>query len=295
MRIKTNNLGFIEGWLSVFINTILFALKLWVGIISNSVAMIADAWHTLSDTFTSVIVIFGFWISKKPPDEKHPFGHGRAELISATAISILLAVVGINFIMDSINQLKNHQSLIFGKAAIIVFVLSIFIKEGLAQFSIWAGKKIESKSLIADGWHHRSDAIASGLIVIGGLLGRYFWWIDGVLGLIISLLIFKVAVDIFRKTSDTIMGEKMQSEIEMKIKNIIQKNIGENYIPHHFHIHSYLNHKEITFHLYCPLDENISEIHEKIDSIERIIRNELQMEAIIHVEPSKESLNRKSD
>ena len=134
MKIKKGNLGYVEGWVSAIINTILFVIKLWVGILSHSVAMIADAWHTLSDTLTSLIVIFGFWVSKQPPDDEHPFGHGRAELISAVIISTLLAIVGINFMIESVNQLRHKEAVVFGKLAIIVFFFSALIKKVLLGF-----------------------------------------------------------------------------------------------------------------------------------------------------------------
>ncbi len=287
MKIKKESLGYVEGWASIIINTVLFAIKLWVGVLSNSIAMIADAWHTISDTLTSAIVIFGFWISKRPPDKEHPFGHARAELISTVIISTLLAIVGFHFMIDSINQLRRQEAVIFGKLAIIVFLFSVFIKEGLAQFSFWAGKQIDSKSLIADGWHHRSDAIASALIVIGGLLSQYVWWIDGVLGLAISVLILKAAYDIFKQTSDMLMGEEVTVHIETKIKEIVCETIGDEYIAHHFHCHNYLKHKEVTFHVYCPSNESLEKIHDKVDKVEKIIREQLRMEATIHPEPMK--------
>ena len=98
MNDQKQQLGYLEGWLSSVLNVVLFGLKLWVGMMAGSVAMIADAWHTLSDTLTSVIVLVGFWISGKPKDKEHPFGHGRAELIGAIIIAILLALVGFSFL-----------------------------------------------------------------------------------------------------------------------------------------------------------------------------------------------------
>lgn len=287
MKIKKENLGYIEGWVSAIINTALFAIKLWVGILSHSIAMIADAWHTLSDTLTSLIVIFGFWVSKRPPDDEHPFGHARAELISAVIISTLLAIVGVNFLIDSVNQLRHREAVVFGKMAILVFLISALIKEGLAQFSFWAGRQIDSKSLTADGWHHRSDAIAAALIVIGGLFSQYVWWVDGVLGLVISALILKAAYDTFRQTSDMLLGEEITVHIESKIKEIVCETIGDEYIPHHFHCHNYLKHKEVTFHVYCPQNESLEKIHEKVDKVEEIIRKKLMVEATIHPEPMK--------
>ena len=106
-------------------------------------AMTANAWHTLSDTLTSVVVILGFWISSRPEDKEHPFGHGRAEIIATIIIATLLAVVGINFLKDSIRQLIAQRSTSFSTVGLVVFAISVVIKEGLARFSIWAGKKTD--------------------------------------------------------------------------------------------------------------------------------------------------------
>ena len=165
--------------------------------------------------------------------------------------------------------------------------ISAIIKEGLAQFSFWAGRQIDSKSLIADGWHHRSDAIAAALIVIGGLISPYVWWIDGVLGVFISALILKAAYDVFKQTSDMLMGEEVTVHIETKIKEIVCETIGDEYIAHHFHCHNYLKHKEVTFHVYCPKNESLEKVHDKVDKVEKIIREKLMIEATIHPEPMK--------
>ncbi len=175
-------LGYLEGVLSIVLNTALFGLKYWVGLSTGSIAVIADAWHTMSDTLTSVIVILGFKISSMRPDKKHPFGHGRAEIISSVVIGVLLAVVGFNFLVESIHRLQHHTAASFNSSAITVFAISVVLKEALAWFSIWAGRKIESQSLIADGWHHRSDSVASLLILLGMLFGRYLWWVGAVMG-----------------------------------------------------------------------------------------------------------------
>ncbi|GAI77757.1 unnamed protein product, partial [marine sediment metagenome] len=152
-------LGYLEGIISIFLNTFLFGLKYWVGMKTFSIAIIADAWHTLSDSLTSLVVIIGFKISSKPADKEHPFGHGQAEIVSSIIIGTMLAIVGFNFLIASIQRFTNQQSAVYGTSAIIVFLISVIVKEGLAQFSIRAGKKIDARSLIADGWHHRSDAL----------------------------------------------------------------------------------------------------------------------------------------
>jgi cation diffusion facilitator family transporter len=284
-NIKTNSLGFIEGWLSVGINILLFVLKYWIGVKANSVAMKADAWHTLSDTFTSLVVLFGFWISRRKPDEQHPFGHGRAEAIGAVIIGTLLFIVGATFFKESINRLIVRQGLIFSSLAIIIFLVSMVIKEGLASFSIWAGKKIDSQSLIADGWHHRSDAVASGLIVIGTVLGRYFWWIDGVAGILVSLLIFYATYDILKVAASTLIGERPDKSLKEKLLTVIHQVAPAVTDIHHLHVHKYGDTIELTFHIYFPEQIKLKEAHDIATTIEDAIKQELKMEATIHFEP----------
>ena len=109
-----NKLGYREGVVSVVLNLLLFLLKYYAGVVSFSVALVADAWHTLSDSLTSLVVIFGIRMSSRKPDKEHPFGHGRWEQISAIIIALLLSVVGLEFVKDSIGRLHSHETLILG-------------------------------------------------------------------------------------------------------------------------------------------------------------------------------------
>src|SRR5210317_2160920 len=108
-KINRKKLVYRQGWISIFINGLLFIAKYWVGIITGSIALMADAWHSLSDSLTSIIVIFGAKISSKPPDKEHPFGHGRAELIASIIIGAILGFVGFEFAKESISKLMNRE------------------------------------------------------------------------------------------------------------------------------------------------------------------------------------------
>lgn len=279
-------LGYTEGWFSIVINTILFALKLWAGLRIGSIAMVADAWHTISDSLTSAVVIIGFWIASKPADERHAFGHGRAECICSIIIGTLLGVVGVNFLKDSILRLTQHKSVTFELFAIIVFLISVFIKEALAQFSMWAGKRTNSKSLIADGWHHRSDAIASGLIVIGALFGKYFWWVDGILGIGVSLLILFAAYTIIRSGASALLGESPSRSLENKISETIRSADLPLDNIHHLHVHDYGEHMEITVHIQVPGDMNVDEAHSVASKVEKTLKDQFKAEITVHVEPA---------
>ncbi len=286
---EKRNLGFREGVISSVLNTVLFGLKFWVGTAVGSVAMIADAWHTLSDTLTSLVVILGFWISSKPGDEEHPFGHGRAELIASVIIGTLLGVVGVNFLKESWNQLRDHQAVEYSMISIIVFSISVIAKEALARYSIWAGKKVKAQSLLADGWHHRSDALASALIIVGAILGNRLWWIDGVLGIGVSLLILYAAAEVMRAAVNTLMGEKPDAELTEKVRTIVDEALPGTSKLHHIHLHTYGDQREMTLHIRLPPKMNLEDAHAITFGIEKRIREELNIETTIHPEPEHKS------
>jgi len=279
------SLGYFEGVISVIINTLLFALKYWVGVKTFSIAIIADAWHTLSDSLTSLVVIIGFKISSKPADEEHPFGHGQAEVVSSVIIGTMLAIVGFNFLIASIQRFQNQQSAVYSTLAIIVFVISVIVKEGLAQFSIRAGKKINARSLIADGWHHRSDALVSLMILVGIFTGRYFWWVDSVMGIIVSLVIFYTTYLILKESISTLIGEVPAEDFIKEIEKIATDSVSQDILLHHFHCHKYGDNKELTFHIRLPAEMKLDEAHRITDKLENKIREKMEIETTIHIEP----------
>ncbi len=282
---KISSLPLVEGWLSILLNILLFVLKYWAGTVSGSIAILADAWHTLSDSFTSAIVLVGVKFSKRPANKEHPFGFGRAELIASIIISVLLFVVGFNFIVESIVKLSGHATTHFGNIAIIAISTSIILKEAMAQFAFWAAKKTDSNVVKADAWHHRSDALSSLIILIGIFLGKYFWWIDGALGIIVALLIFYAAYEILKQTIDPLIGKSPDDELIQKIKNICNDVSETDVFIHHVHMHNYGKHIEITFHIQLQGDMKLKDAHNIANKIEEEIREKLHIEATIHMEP----------
>jgi cation diffusion facilitator family transporter len=279
------NYSFIEGWISIIGNIILFVLKYWAGIVTGSVALIADAWHTLTDSVSSMVVIISAYISKKPADKDHPFGHGRADLVSSIIIGMLLIMIGFEFILKSIEQLQSGTAVNFGTLAIVVTIISILVKEGMAQYAFWAALKTNSPILKADGWHHRTDALSSVIVLIGILLGRFYWWIDGILGIIVALLIFYAAYQILKESIDRLMGEIPDDKLILQI-NKITRELHMDVCPHHFHMHKYGDHIEMTFHILLPPHITLEEAHRKANTIEETIREHMNIEATIHMEPN---------
>jgi len=277
-------LGLIEGWLSIVFNVLLFGLKYWAGIVTGSIAIIADAWHTISDSFSSVIILIGFKLASKPPDKEHPFGHGRAELISSLVVGIILGLIGFNFLTESILRIREHRAVEFGNFAIVVMVISIIIKEGMARYAFWASKKIGSKSLKADAWHHRTDAFSSIIILIGIILGNKLWWVDGLLGIFVSFMLFYAAFSIIRETSSSLLGEKPDDRLIQKINNIAGKIGDPNICLHHFHVHQYGQHTEMTFHIVLPAEMKLEEAKEITNFLFREIKKEMNILATIHID-----------
>ena len=210
----------IEGIVSVVVNILLFAFKYAVGIFSGSLSIIADAWHSLSDSISSIIVIIGGIFSKKPADKEHPFGHGRIELITSFIVGIMLIFIGYTFFAEAIKNLLNKQTATFNKISIIAMIVSIIIKEILAQYSFGAYRKSGAKSLYADAWHHRSDSITSIIILVGILIGKNFWQLDGILSIIVSIVIFIAAFDVIKSSIKPLIGEYPSEEIINKIKEM---------------------------------------------------------------------------
>ena len=279
-----------EGYLSIIINILLFLLKYWAGLISGSIAVVADAWHSLSDSLTSIVVLISSRKTVKPADSDHPFGHGRAELIGSVIIGVLLAVVGFNFLLDSCKRLLSNESGNFPPVVMVIIFVSAVIKEISAQYAFWCYRRTGTYALKADGWHHRSDAATSLIILAGIFSNSYFWWLDGILGIIVSVVLIATAWSIIKEGSMPLLGESPDDEMISKILTAAEKVCSEEICMHHFHLHRYGYHSEITFHICLPGEKSIKEGHKVATAIEDAIRDDLSIEATIHIEPRKNHL-----
>lgn len=274
-----------EGWLSIIGNIVLFGLKYWAGIVTGSLALIADAWHTLSDSVSSVIVLIGGKIAKKPADDDHPFGHGRAEHVAAIIIGVLLAIVAFDFVVGAIEKFGQKEQTVFGTIAWVVTIVSIITKEGLAQYAFWAAKKTNSSILKADGWHHRTDALSSIVILIGIAVSNYFWWTDAVLSFIVALMIGYASYEILSKEIKSLLGESPSEELILKIRETVQDGFDEPLHLHHIHIHDYGNHTELSCHIKLPPQMPLEEAHDICTKIEQSIKNKFGFISTVHPEP----------
>lgn len=286
---ENNNQSYIikEGWISIFSNLLLFGLKYWAGLVSGSIALIADAWHTLTDSVSSIIVLIGGKISNKPADEEHPFGHGRAEHIAAIIIGVLLAIVAFDFVLSSIEKFNSGKAGNFGLIAIIVTIISIIGKEAMAQYAFWGYRKTASSILKADAWHHRTDSLSSVIILIGILVGEYFWWIDSLLAFIVALMIAYASYEILSKEIRDLLGVNIDPKLIRDIKDEVDVLFEREVYIHHFHLHQYGNHNELSCHIKLPPEMPLDEAHKICTKIENRIKDKFDLVTTIHPEPLK--------
>jgi cation diffusion facilitator family transporter len=280
--------GYLEGTVSIIANSILFAFKFWAGVVSGSLALTADAWHTLSDSISSVVLVIAVKFMSKKADKEHPFGHGRWEQIAALFIAFFLGIIGYDFFKQSIIQFRNREAVHYGIIAIVVTAASILIKEALAQYAFYIARKTGSTSIKADGWHHRSDALSSVVVLAGIFLARYFWWIDRILAAVIALFLFYAAFTIIKETVTKMLGEEPGEDLIEKITAHVKTAYHDNLQIHHFHLHNYVTEKELTLHIRLDKNMTIEKGHQIATVIEEKIKADFGIIATIHIEPLKD-------
>ena len=279
------NIGIAQGWISIVANFIIFVLKLVFGFISNSIALIADAFHSLSDMASSGVVVFGFKMASKPADKEHPFGHGRAETIAALTISILIGFTGIEFIKTSITRFMNPNSIEVSWAVILVVLITIVLKEVLARLSYNLGDKINSSTLIADAIHHRSDMWSS-VLVLSAFGGAWLGYpkIDAIMGLGVAGMMIQSAYAIARTAIDDLLGKPVDTETIKNIKEYAMQTPEVSNV-HDIVVHSYGAHRFISLHLEIAEGKSPESMHDIADSVEKLLSHEMEADVITHVDP----------
>lgn len=209
-------------------NVILSVFKLIAGIMAHSGAMISDAIHSASDVFSTFVVIIGIKLASKESDKEHPYGHERLECVAAILLSVILFITGLGIGLDAFKKIMsgNYGDLIVpGVLALIAAVVSILTKEGMYWYTRHYAKKIDSAALMADAWHHRSDALSSigALIGIGGAMLGYPV-MDCVASLVIFVFIAKAAYDIFKDAMDKMVDHSCDEETENKMRECVLQN-----------------------------------------------------------------------
>ena len=284
-KMYRTKIGVFQGWISVLVNSILFILKLLIGIMVGAVSVFADAVHTLSDVVSSIVVIWGFKQAEKPADVEHPYGHGRAEYIATLIIAILLCVAGIEFIEASIDRIQNPEQVAAEWWMILILMVTIILKEITARYAEFLSSKIASGVLHADAWHHRIDAISSILVVAAMIAGKYGYpVVDGWAGLGVALFLIYTGFEIAKDAVDDLIGKPPTMEDVENIRDIVM-NIDGVLGAHDITIHSYGHDKFISVHVEIDADKSTAEAHDISEEVEYKLHDALGVEPTIHMDP----------
>ena len=201
--------GVLGGVVGIIINLILFAIKLTVGVVASSIAIMADAFNNLSDAASSIVTIIGFKMADKPADAEHPFGHGRMEYISALIVAFMVMLVGIQFIKSSFERILNPVSITFEFIPFILLLVSILFKLWLSRFNKFIGNTINSSALKAASVDALGDVFTSSCVTISFLASKFTSFpIDGYFGLIVAVFIVYSGYTLIKETINPILGDR---------------------------------------------------------------------------------------
>lgn len=278
------------------VNVVLLVFKFVAGFLGGSAAMIADAVHSLSDFITDVIVLLFVRLSAKPEDSDHDYGHGKYETLATSLIGLALMFVGV---MIMYNGVCSIASAIMGNPlpqpgmiALAAALVSIALKEWAYRFTVKVGRKCESQAVIANAWHHRSDALSSiGTAVgIGGaiLLGDKWAVLDPIAAVVVSVFIIRTAWQLTKKSAGELLEQSLPAEMEREIETIVAREPMASEV-HHLRTRRIGSHIAIEMHLRMPGDISLYESHQHATNIEQELRKRFGASTHIglHVEPLK--------
>jgi cation diffusion facilitator family transporter len=278
--------GTVSSVIGIMLNVCLFLGKYIAGVISGSIAIMADAVNNLSDAGSSFITLIGFRFAGKKPDVDHPFGHGRFEYISGFVVSMAIIMMGFELVKSSVSKILHPADIDMGMVSVIILVVSILVKLYMAYFNRRIGKKINSSAMKATSVDSLSDACATFVVLVSMIVIRISGLnIDGYVGVLVSLFIFYAGYNAAKDTIDPLLGKNPDPEFVESIKNIVMSH--DNVVGiHDMVVHDYgPGRVMVSLHAEVPGDGDIFELHDAIDHIERELTEELGCSAVIHMDP----------
>lgn len=280
--------------ISIVVNVFLSVFKLVAGILAHSGAMISDAVHSASDVFSTIIVMIGVSVSEKKSDDEHPYGHERLECVAAIILAVVLAITGLGIGVAGLKKVAdgNYGALqIPGMLALTAAVVSIITKEWMYWFTRAAAKKINSGALMADAWHHRSDALSSIGAFVGILGARMgFPILDPIASIVICIFIEKAALDIFKDSMDKMVDKSCPDDLVQKMREAILKQAGVEEIDE---IKTRLFGSKIYVDVEIAMDgqKSLNEAHGVAEQVHQVIEREFPdvKHCMVHVNPLKKT------
>ncbi len=278
--------GTFTSIIGIIFNLLLFAVKLFAGLISGSVAIVADALNNFGDASSSVISFIGFKLSVRPADKEHPYGHGRYEYVSAFIVTILIMVIGVELFKSGVEKIISPSEIEFKTVVVIILSASIVIKILLSILNAVAGKKINSTALKATSHDARNDAISTTAVLISLILSKVISFpLDGIMAVLVALFIMISALGLLKDTLASLVGKPPEKEKVEFIKNKLLSYDGVLGI-HDLIVHDYgVGRQFASVHVEMPAEGDVILSHELIDSIEKSFLDEDGIEVVIHFDP----------
>ena len=278
--------GQFAGVTGIFVNILLSGVKLFIGLMSGAISIVADGLNNLSDAATSAIMLAGFKISAKPPDPEHPFGHGRAEYLAGLFVAAGMVLVGGKLFVSSVEKIITPEDLSADRIALLVLILSVAAKFFLGIFYRYAARKINSAALNAAALDSFTDCLATSVVVVSIYLWIYFGVnIDGGAGVFVSAFILRGGVQSLKEIFNPLLGDRPNQELIDGIKKIVT-DAPEVLGVHDLIVHSYGVKKIfVSMHVEMPATLNLLEAHEIIDRLERKLQSTFEISATLHVDP----------
>ncbi len=278
--------GKLAGILGIICNFVLFLLKLISGFLSGSIAILSDAFNNLSDMGSSLVSFIGTTAANRHADEEHPFGHGRVEYVASLIVSFIIILVGFELLRSSVGKIFDGAQATFSFLSVGILIFSIVVKLWLFFANRYIGKKISSLVICATAQDSLNDVFATGGVLLSTILGLYINApVDGIMGVIISVLIMFTGYGIARDTITILLGTPPDPTM---VKEICQRVMAEDCIAgvHDLIIHDYGPGRCMaSIHAEVPEDGDIVKIHEVIDATERQIQAEMGVHIVIHMDP----------
>lgn len=278
--------GKLAGVVGIMSNALLCVMKIAIGLISGSIAIIADGVNNLADGGSSVITLLGFKLASMPEDEDHPYGHARYEYLSGLVVSFIIILVGFELLKSSIDKILNPTPLEFSWTVVLVLVLAILIKIWQAVFNISAGKKIDSLTLMATGADSRNDVISTTVVLVSLLIGHFAEvQLDGFMGMLVALFIMWSGISLVRETISPLLGEAPDSELVQEIESIAMSYDSVLGI-HDLEVHNYGPGKIFaSVHIEVDSAVDVMVSHDLVDNIEQRLRTDLNINITAHLDP----------
>ena len=285
VKVRTSY-GVLSSMVGICCNLLLFTAKLILGLFSQSISVMADAFNNLSDAASSIIGFVGVKMAQKPADEDHPFGHGRIEYISAFIVAFLVIQVGFSLFKTSVGKIQNPQDMVFSGSTVAVLALSIGVKLWLGFFNRCLGKRIQPTVMMATAADSLGDVAATSATILSlAVFGVFGVNLDGIVGVAVSVAVMVAGVNIARDTLSPLIGQPIDPKVYREIKEFVEQYDGI-VGTHDLIVHNYGPSKSMaSIHAEVPSHEDIRVSHEIVDEIERDCLKKLGIFLVIHMDP----------